>query len=280
MVGYTRDQIIASLSRISLGDRGGHSNGCKDHGTDDYYLMEDTYLDQFIEDLGIGYFSNTTSWDHYFYIELKEVILGEQLAHPTCTRKKVAPLNDYSDVMEILEAPIKPRRGMPAGSKEGVEEELDDFDSDDFDMSELDLDGFDFSTTPCRGCVKSPKSHGCHDLVGADMRVRPHIGAINTGAGGHIGATGHTRTSLHICGNQIRCKYNKQSFDIRGMGQLIIGGGGTQVGSRLMLLACSAVSDGDYISRLSASARSGLGSAPNAPQAGDRRYWCHTIVQS
>lgn len=148
-VGYTHDQITSFFisdkswkpkQEILLVDMGLH-------GTDEeYYLMEDTYLDEFLEDEGDRVlFQFDQLGDRYFYIELKEVILGENLSKPQCTRKKGNAPKQLTDVMEMLEAPAKPKKTvkMPSAPKE--EYELNEFGSDDFDINEIDVEGFDIT---------------------------------------------------------------------------------------------------------------------------------------
>ncbi|MDO5017322.1 MAG: hypothetical protein Q4E10_03035 [Porphyromonas sp.] len=152
--GYSNDQLSSFFvsdkqwrpkQEILLMDMGAY-------GTDeDYYLMDKTYLDDFLEDEGDRIlFQFDQLGDRYFYIELKEVILGEQLDHPLCSRKKGNPPVQTSEVEELLAAPPKPKAMvLPRTDKESdkesaKEEELDDFDAFDFDISELDVDGFDF----------------------------------------------------------------------------------------------------------------------------------------
>ncbi|MBR8703449.1 IS1096 element passenger TnpR family protein [Porphyromonas levii] len=148
-VGFSNDQITSFFisdkswkpkQEILLIDMGLH-------GTDEeYYLMDDTYLDDFLEDAGDRLlFQFDQLGDRYFYIELKEVILGEQLSKPQCTRKKGDAPKQLSDVMEILEAPAKPKKPAKAPAPTKDDDDINEFGSDDFDINELDIEGFDIS---------------------------------------------------------------------------------------------------------------------------------------
>lgn len=115
-------------------------------GTDeDYYLMRDTYLDAFLEDKGDRLlFQFDQLGDRYFYIELKEVILGEHLKAAVCSRKTGTPPRQTSDVEELLIAPAKPKAMVlptsPSESDFDTEDELylDDTDTEGLDIIDSD----------------------------------------------------------------------------------------------------------------------------------------------
>ena len=146
-VGYSDDQITSFFTtdkqwrpkkEILLMDMGLHATD------DEYYLMDDTYLDDFLDEKGdrILYQFDQLG-DRYFYLELKEVILGAQQDKPQCTRRKGEAPKQTSDVEELLVAEPKKPKAAPIPTPE--REELEEFDSDSFDLSELDAEGFDIS---------------------------------------------------------------------------------------------------------------------------------------
>lgn len=146
-VGYTHDQLTSFFisdkswrpkQEILLMDMGLH-------GTDeDYYLMSDTYLDDFLEDAGDRVlFQFDQLGNRYFYIELKEVILGETIAKPQVTRKKGDAPRQATEIEELLAAPVKPKATKAPATP--MEEDFEDYGSDDFDINELDAEGFDIS---------------------------------------------------------------------------------------------------------------------------------------
>lgn len=110
----------------------------------DIYLMESTYLDDFLEDEGDRLLFNFDQLgDRYFYLELKEVILGESLDAPEVVRAVGDAPRQTSDVEELLAAPTLKKA---IGAKGVVpEEELEQFDSEGFDMDEIDVEGFDIT---------------------------------------------------------------------------------------------------------------------------------------
>ena len=148
-VGYSDDQITSFFTtdkqwrpkkEILLMDMGLHATD------DEYYLMDDTYLDDFLEDEGDRVlYQFDQLGDRYFYLELKEVILGEQQDKPLCTRRKGEAPQQTSDVEELLVAEPKAKAIPQTPPVAHSHEELEEFDSDSFDISELDADGFDIS---------------------------------------------------------------------------------------------------------------------------------------
>lgn len=146
-VGYSDDQITSFFTtdkqwrpkkEILLMDMGLHATD------DEYYLMDDTYLDDFLDEEGdrILYQFDQLG-DRYFYLELKEVILGEQQDKPLCSRRKGEAPKQTSDVEELLVVEPKKPKAAPLPTPE--REELDEFDNDSFDLSEIDAEGFDIS---------------------------------------------------------------------------------------------------------------------------------------
>lgn len=112
---------------------------------EDYYLMRDTYLDSFLEDEGDRLlFQFDQLGDRYFYIELKEIILGEHLKAPVCSRKKGTPPRQTSDVEELLISPATPKAKLitssPAEPDYSAEDELylDDTDTEGLDIIDSD----------------------------------------------------------------------------------------------------------------------------------------------
>lgn len=144
-VGYSDDQITSFFTtdkqwrpkkEILLMDMGLHATD------DEYYLMDDTYLDDFLEDEGDRVlYQFDQLGDRYFYLELKEVILGEQQDKPLCSRRKGEAPKQTSDVEELLVAEPKKPKATPIPTPE--REELEEFEDDSFDLSELDAEGFD-----------------------------------------------------------------------------------------------------------------------------------------
>ncbi|MCQ2192719.1 MAG: hypothetical protein MJZ23_07685 [Paludibacteraceae bacterium] len=139
-VGYTDDQITSFFvcddeweryQEISLVEMDTASD-C------DCYTMEDTQLDEFLEDEGqkLQYVFDTLN-DRAFYIELKQVITGKDLDAPICTKKKgnAPKQTDDSFLTEDILADIT---GKGKKGKGGDDDFYGDFsDTDGFDDEEL-----------------------------------------------------------------------------------------------------------------------------------------------
>ncbi len=117
-------------------------------GTDeDYYLMKDTYIDEFLEDKGDRLlFQFDQLGDRYFFIELKEIILGDTLKAPQCTRKKGTAPKQTSDVEELLQSATISKAKQPVAQALTPEED-DEFASDEYDLEDLDSEGMDIIDT-------------------------------------------------------------------------------------------------------------------------------------
>lgn len=111
----------------------------------DLYLMESTYLDDFLEDVGDRLLFNFDQLgDRYFYLELKEVILGESLDTPEVVRSKGEAPMQLTDVDELLAAPTL-KKALGAKEVAATDDDMDDYGSDTFDIEEIDIEGFDIT---------------------------------------------------------------------------------------------------------------------------------------
>lgn len=145
-VGYTDDQITSFFICDDEWERSQEISLVEmDTASDcDCYTMEDTHLDEFIEDEGqkLQYVFDTLS-DRCFYIELKQVITGKDLDAPICTKKKgdAPKQTDDSFLTEDILADLtgKGKKGK------NVEDDIygdfgDDNGFDDEELSELSDD--------------------------------------------------------------------------------------------------------------------------------------------
>lgn len=141
-VGYDKNQMCSFFicadnwekeKEITLEDMGSDSD-------QDVYLMEDSYLSDFIEDEGQRLmFTFDYMTDRSFFLEMKEIITRKNLLDPVCT---LAVGNPPSQVAEL--------EAFDADSKKGkasdlTVEDLDEsfYGSDDYNEDEFDADAFD-----------------------------------------------------------------------------------------------------------------------------------------
>lgn len=113
----------------------------------EYYLMSQTHLDDLLEEEGDRLLFNFDMLgDRYFFIELREVVLGENLKKAEVIRSKGEAPKQLSDVEELLTAEVTK---APIEAKATVgkmeEEDVADFDSDSFDLEDIDVEGFEMS---------------------------------------------------------------------------------------------------------------------------------------
>ena len=118
-----------------------------DMGSDsdeDVWLMEDTRLDELLEDEGQKLkFVFDYMTERYFYMKLKETVPGKHLHDPLCSRKEgKAPKEDVG-VEEVVVAPKIIEANIEAlgeefyGDEECNEEELEEL-SDEFEEESID----------------------------------------------------------------------------------------------------------------------------------------------
>ena len=107
---------------------------------EDAWLMEDTALDELVEDEGQKLkFVFDYMTERYFYMRLKETQPGQTMHSPLCTRKEGKAPKEVTDFEELL----SPTKGVVAAP--GVEE-LDEafLDQTSFNEDELqELEGFE-----------------------------------------------------------------------------------------------------------------------------------------
>ncbi|MBO4815284.1 MAG: hypothetical protein J5523_10075 [Muribaculaceae bacterium] len=118
-----------------------------DMGSDsdeDVWLMEDTRLDELLEDEGQKLkFVFDYMTERYFYMKLKETVPGKHLHDPLCSRKEgKAPKEDVGveEVVvapKIIEANIEELGEEFYGDEEFNEEELEEL-SDEFEEESID----------------------------------------------------------------------------------------------------------------------------------------------
>ncbi|MBD5379795.1 MAG: hypothetical protein HDR74_07930 [Bacteroides sp.] len=118
----------------------------EDMGSDsdqDVYLMDDSYLSDFIEDEGQRLmFTFDYMTDRSFFLEMKEIITRKNLIDPVCT---LAIGNPPAQVAEVeMFDPESLKKGNAAAADLTVEE-LDEsfYGSEDFNEDEFDADAFD-----------------------------------------------------------------------------------------------------------------------------------------
>lgn len=111
------------------------------------YLMANTHLDDLLEEEGDRLLFNFDMLgDRYFYIELREVVLGENLDEPEVIRSKGEAPQQLTDVEELLAVEVpKQALGAKATVQKVDEDEIEGFDSDSFDMEDIDAEGFELS---------------------------------------------------------------------------------------------------------------------------------------
>ena len=111
---------------------------CMDMGTDsdeDIWIMDDTQLDELLEDEGQRMkFVFDYMTERYFFMKLKEVVLGKSLRDPLCQRKEGKAPKEAIDLDSI--APVIPKIVEPNieeldaefyGDEEFNEDELENF---------------------------------------------------------------------------------------------------------------------------------------------------------
>ncbi|MDN4753207.1 hypothetical protein QYZ87_01470 [Porphyromonadaceae bacterium W3.11] len=118
------------------------------HSDKELYLMESTYLDELLEDEGERLLFNFDMLgDRYFYMELREITLGDNLKKAEVVRSKGDAPVQISDVEELLSSTVT-KKALGAKEVAGKVEEDDptaEFDSDSFDMEDIDTEGFELS---------------------------------------------------------------------------------------------------------------------------------------
>lgn len=102
----------------------------------DSYTMDSTVLSELINDEGqklVYVFDNIT--DRAFYIELKEIVPGEDLDEPKCTAKVGVPPEQYK---------IEDFSDLTKSTKGGKDDVIDEnfYGDEEFDIDELDSEGF------------------------------------------------------------------------------------------------------------------------------------------
>lgn len=118
---------------------------------EDLYLMEKTSLDELLEDEGDRMLFNFDMLgDRYFFLELREILLGETLKEVEVVRSKGEPPRQLTDVEELLNAEVTKQA---LGAKDilipgvdyptGVFEENQSFDPDEIDVEGFELSGDD-----------------------------------------------------------------------------------------------------------------------------------------
>ncbi|MDR2388238.1 MAG: plasmid pRiA4b ORF-3 family protein [Tannerellaceae bacterium] len=106
---------------------------------EDIYLMEDTRLEELMEDEGqklLYVFDYMT--ERAFFIELREIVPGKTLQQPVCRRSEGMP-PPQSINFEEIEAKIHPVPSLG----ESFYGDLDDLLEYGYDINELDADGLD-----------------------------------------------------------------------------------------------------------------------------------------
>ena len=102
----------------------------------DSYTMDGTVLSELINDEGqklIYVFDNIT--DRSFYIELKDIVPGEDLDKPKCTAKTGVPPEQYmsEDFSDLT-------KNVKGGKDDVIDENF--YGDEEFDIDELDSEGF------------------------------------------------------------------------------------------------------------------------------------------
>jgi len=126
---------------------------CMDMGIDDsdedVWIMEDTHLDELIEDEGQRLkFVFDYMTERYFYMKLKQTIPGKSLRDPLCERKEghapaeVVEVNDFKPIIPAIPdaANIEELDAEFYGEDEYNEDEISDFD----ELTEGDSDKYNF----------------------------------------------------------------------------------------------------------------------------------------
>ena len=143
-VDYSKDDIDSFFlcddewqrqEEITLEDMGSSSD-------QDIWLMEDTPLNELIEDEGqklVFVFDYMT--ERSFFMEMKEAIPGRNLSDPMCTMKKGKAPAQYIDLDEF-DAKIDQQAAVKVADDLDLDEIYDDSQYDDEDIA----DGFDINS--------------------------------------------------------------------------------------------------------------------------------------
>ena len=135
---YICDEDWNKEKEVTFMDMGSESD-------EDIWLMEDTRLDELLEDEGQKLkFVFDYMTERYFYMKLKETVPGKNLHDPLCTRKEgKAPKENVSldDILpptpKIVEPNIEELGEEFYGDEEFSEEELEEL-SDEFEEESID----------------------------------------------------------------------------------------------------------------------------------------------
>lgn len=121
-----------------------------DSDVDCFVMEEETLSDWLDEEKQKLKFLFDYHGERSFYMELSEMIIGEYLSEPTCTKKQGTPPTQFLEEEEeplepvVSSVPVVP---VPAedDDDEDEEEENDDafYGDTDFNPDELDMDGFE-----------------------------------------------------------------------------------------------------------------------------------------
>ncbi|MDR2533930.1 MAG: plasmid pRiA4b ORF-3 family protein [Tannerellaceae bacterium] len=132
-VGYSNDEMYSFFTcddewnkqtEITLVDMGKPSD-------EDVYLMEDTQLDELIEDDQRLLYVFDYMTERAFFIELREIITGKSLSEPICSGSEGTPPPQSIDFKELESKPFYSDIG-------------ENFYGDsEYDIDELDSDGYD-----------------------------------------------------------------------------------------------------------------------------------------
>ncbi len=131
-VGYDKNQITSFFvcsenwekqQEITLIDMGSSSE-------EDMYLMEETQLDEFLEDVGqrlLYIYDNMT--ERAFFIELQAVSPSRNLSEPACVSRKGKAPQQLMDIDNFAE-------------KQKIDFDTDFYGNDEYDPDELDEEGY------------------------------------------------------------------------------------------------------------------------------------------
>ena len=137
-VGYTKDEMSSfflcdeawqKCEEITLEDMGSSSD-------EDIWIMEDTHINELVEEEGqrlIFVFDYLT--DRAFFMELREIIFGEEQESAVCTKKVGEAPAQMVDFEEI-------EKKIAAQQLAGDDLDADFYGTDEYDISELDEDSF------------------------------------------------------------------------------------------------------------------------------------------
>ena len=122
-----------------------------DSDVDCFVMEEETLSDWLDEEKQKLMFLFDYHGDRGFYMELSEMILGEYLSKPTCTKKSGMPPMQFleDEEEEVIEPVVSSVPVIPTPEEDyddDDEEEVDDdafYGDEDFNEDELDMDGFE-----------------------------------------------------------------------------------------------------------------------------------------